>query len=450
MSIARPVAKSVASPIARAVTGASSGGAVPFPITSGISFRCLASGSYTDSGTTLATTFAQRVQQVNDVNGTNHATQGTLASRLLFVPSCALTGKPALRSPLGVSCRLIAPSVSVNTRQFSFYAIMRPMSTAADSYGLFNFGSSSALSSPMVDSAAGKMRAYLPLNTTASQFYYGNPLVVVVTGSASEIATYINTKKQTLAAFDAGTVSGGALFSRGDGFPFKGADIYEFGLISETITETDVADLVSYAASEYGVRTTWSNFFGASGDSLTEGVSDSTLLGKPHPLIVADALGTSWKCCNAGLASMETSTLTSMAVWSLNEQVAGVSGRKVFCYYGGTNDFGVSDVTVATLQSRLTTLLTQQTTAGFNEAYVATLTPRNDASWSAGKETKRNDYNTWLRAQAGTLFDDVIELASHPSLSDYANSTFYDPDQLHYKQPARDLIAQLTLAAINP
>lgn len=442
-AIHRPIHRS----IDRAVYSSRS---IAFPITSGISFRCLATGSYIDSGTTLATTFAQRVQQVNDVNGSNHATQATLASRLLFVPSCALTGKPALRSPVGATCRLVAPSVSVNSRQFSFYAIMRPMSTGADSYGLFNFGNSAALSSPMVDSAAGKMRAYLPLNTTASQFYYGNPLVVVVTGSASEIATYINTKKQALAAFDAATVSGGALFSRGDGFPFKGADIYEFGLISETLVDTDVADLVSYASSEYGVRTSWSNFFGASGDSLTEGVSDANLLGKPHPLIVADALGPNWKSCNGGLASMETSALTTMAVWSLNQQVAGVSGRKVFCYYGGTNDFGVSDVTVATLQSRLTTLLSQQTTAGFNETYVATLTPRNDASWSATKETKRLEYNTWLRAQAGTLFTGLIELANAPELDDYADTTYYDPDQLHYKQPARDVIAQLTLAAINP
>ena len=457
MSIARPVAKSVASPIARAVTGAASGGAVAFPDLGTWQFRINAADSYTDSGTTRATTFGQRIQQVNDSEGTNHITQTTLANKPVFNPSCNLTGKPTIRIPESVDSKLLLPSLSINTRNFSFYCVMRPFSTGGDSYGLFNFGSSSALNSPMLDFNNGVARSYLPLNSTASQFVYGNPLVVVVTGSASAISTYVNTKKQTLAAYDAATVTGGVILHRGDGYQFKGVDVYECGLIADVLTDSSVDAIVSYAQSRYGVRNTWSNFFGASGDSLTEGALDTTLEGKSHPLIVADTLGSSWKCCNAGVSGLETPSLTIRAVYALNQQVAGISGRKVFCYYGGTNDFGVSNVSAATMQTRLTTLVSQQTTAGFNEVYVATVAARGDyagvsgtpQNWDATKESNRVAYNSWLRTQVGVLITDVIDLDEVIETTDPDNTTYFSTDKLHFLQPTRDAIAAKTLEVLG-
>lgn len=423
--------------------------AAVFPITSNISFRVLASGSYTDSGTTKAAAIGDLVQQMNDVSGSNHVTQPTSGNRPIYIPSCALTGKPAVRMAYGSSQRLHAPSVLINTQSFTFYAIMRPFLTGDDEYALFNFGSTSALNSPMIDVSAGTIRSYLPLNSTASQFVYGNPLVVVISGGASNINTYINNNKQSLAAFTAGTVTGGALFYRGDNYPYKSADVYECGVFSYAASDADVAAIVTYAQSMYGVKTSWANFFGASGDSLTEGYINDDGIGRSHALLVADQLGPTWKSCNAGVASTTTPTQQSFAVYGLNRQVVGVSGRKVFCYYGGTNDFGVDAVSASTLQTRLQSLLTQQTAAGFNELYVATLTPRNDAGWSGAKETERLAYNTWLRGQVGVSFNGLIELANAPQLSDYNNTTYYHTDQLHFKQAARQVVADLTLTALG-
>lgn len=432
-------------------------GSVTFPITSNISFRVLSSESYTDNGITKATTLGDKVQQINDVSGSNHIIQTTLANKATYVPICALTGKPAIRSVASLVVKMLAPNVSINSRNFSIYFIMRPTLTGDDSYGLFNFGSSVALSTPMTDITTGVIRSYQPLNSTASQFLYGNPLVCVVTGSASAINTYVNNNKQSLAAFDPATVNGGVILHRGVGYPHKGCDLYECGLFNSVLSDADVANIVTYAKNVYGVKTSFTNFFGTSGDSLTEGVPDTAALGIHHPLIVANTLGPTWKFANSSVSSLETNTLTTRCVYGLNLQVAGITGRKVFCYYGGTNDFGESDVTVATLQSRITSLVSQQASAGFNEIYIATIAARGDyvgvpdtlQHWSAAKETKRNTYNAWLRTQVGSLFTNVIDLDTVPETTDPANTTYFISDRVHFTQATRAAIAAKTLAVLG-
>lgn len=429
---------------------------VPFPDLGTWQFRINAENSYTDSGTTRATAFGDRVQQINDLVGTNHMVQTTLLNKGVYNPVCNATGKPAVRIPPDTLTKFIVPnSVSIDSRNFSMYIIIRPLSTGEDAYGLFNFGNPSQLNSPMMDFAGGVARSYLPLNSTPSQCFWGNPLLICVTASGTAINTYVNSNKQSLPPYDAATVVGGVICHRGDAYTFKGSDVYEYGLKAGVLSDSEVAQIFAYAQANYSVRTSWDHFFGVTGDSLAEGVTDPGLLGIPHPRIVADTLGPTWKCCNAGIAGLETPAMTVSAVGRLNLQVVGVPGRKVFCFYGGTNDFGQSDVGLATMQSRLTTFINQQVAAGFNEIYVATITPRGDypgigsQNWTAGKETKRVDYNAWLRTQVGGLITDVIDLDEVAVVADTTNTTYYATDQLHYQQPLREAIAAKTLSVLG-
>lgn len=447
--IASSVARSVARSVASSTAGFASGGAVEFPDLGTWQLRIAATEAYTDSGTTRATTYGQRIQQLSDLGGTNHVTQTTLANKPIFNPSCNLTGKPTIRIPANIVAKLTLPSISINSRNFSVYAIMRPLSTGEDSYGLFNFGSTSALSTPMLDFAGGVARSYLPLNSTTSQCFWGNPLVICITGGASAISTYVNNNKETLAAYTAATVSGGLILHRGDAYAFKGSDTYEYGIKEGVLTDSEVAQIVSYAQANYGVRSSWDHFLGVSGDSLAEGESDPDFLGIPHPRIVADALGPNWKCCNAAVSGLRTPAMTASAVNRLNLQVAGITGRKVFCFFGGTNDISVDSVSLATLQSRVTSFINQQTTAGFDEIYVGTITPRADASWTGSMETVRTDYNSWLRTQVGGLITNVIDLDTVTEATDPNNATYYSADKLHFLQPLREAIAAKTLSVMG-
>ena len=450
MTVSRPVASQVVRTVCKTVRSFDTGqSATAFPI-SGWQFRVTADRSYTDAGTTLATTIGDRVYQVNDISGSNHVTQTTLANRPIFLPSCALTNRPAIRfQSAGVNPRFVAPSVSINSRNFSFYVVFRPVLTGDDSYGLFNFGSTAALSTPMMDFANGVARSYQPLNSTANQHLYGNPLVYVVTGSASAISVYRSNTKATLAAYNAATVSGGSLFWRGDGYSFKGANIYEFGLIDSVLSDSDVASIVTYATSKYGLRTTWTDFFGITGDSLTEGQLDNTGHAKNLGQMMGDYLGSAWKMANAGVSALQTPAIDTRAAYGLDKQVVGVSGRKVCVFLGGTNDLGLGAVSAATLESRVQTFITNRTNAGFSEIYIGTITKRDDASWSAGKETERTTYNTWVRAQSGTLFTGVVDLDAQSAFSNASDTTYYDTDKLHWKQAARDAAFSAIKTAIG-
>ena len=422
-----------------------------FPSLGTWQFQLLAVNSKV-SGGAAATTLGDRIAQVNDLAGSNHATQSTSNIRPVYVPTCGLTGKPAIRlahgSIVSNTGGLVAPSVSVNSRNFSFYAIMRPHGTGTDSYGLFSFGSSSALSSPMIDFTSNAARTYTPVNSTTDVSLYGNPMVITIVGTASGVNVYRNTAKTTLAAFDAATVTGGSLFYRGDGYPFAQADIYRCGLIDSQLSDGDVASLVAYAQAEYGVASSFANAFVMQGDSLTQGELDSPPTGQSIPLLIADQLGPSWKTANAGVSGITVSTMTSRAPWAVDRIISGVSGTKIAVLFGGTNDLFLDTASAATTYSRIQAWCAARQTAGFTNIKVCTILKRDFASDPGDLSTRLAATNVLIRAGEGVDFDKCIDLNAMTEFSSTLNTTYYTSDRLHITQAARQLIANTIYATI--
>jgi lysophospholipase L1-like esterase len=446
----KPVAKGSSVPLALFR------GPISFPI-DGMQFYASADAAYTDAGTTLATTLGQTVRQVNDTIGSNHATQATAGDRPVYVPLCALSGKPAIRTALGTR-HLLLPSVSINSQNFSFVAIIRPVQCGQSTMGLFTLGATdSILNGPTAYFASGTLTCFQAGGafgaTPTTQFVYGNPLVLVITGSASAINTYVNNTKSSIAKFEAQTGTGGLLGLRADGFHWQNLDVYEFGTKTGVLSDAEVAQIVTYAQEKYGVRTAWDNLVAFSGDSLTEGYADDGL-GLSIPMLVGNAKGASWKLANASRTAQTMQTIEDLATYGLDRQVAGVSGTKHAICLGGTNDLGIAGVTGdgvsnTTLQTRVTNWSANRKTAGYNTTYVATLAKRGSLAWNSTCEGYRVAYNSWVRANEGVLFDYAIDIDANAAFDDFTDPTYYDADQLHWTQAGRQVVADLILDALT-
>jgi lysophospholipase L1-like esterase len=221
-------------------------------------------------------------------------------------------------------------------------------------------------------------------------------------------------------------------------------------LIDSVLSDSDISSIVSYAQSQYGLRTSWDHFFGVTGDSLTEGQDDNEFnYGENVGRLMGDYLGPSWKCCNAGVAGLSTPAMNTKAAYGLDRQVVGVAGRKICVFLGGTNDLGVESQSAATLQTRVTSFITNRSNAGFSEIYVGTVVKRDDTNWSASKETERQTYNAWVRAQSGSLFTGVVDLDAQSAFSNASDTTYYVSDKLHWKQAARNVAVSTIKTAIG-
>jgi hypothetical protein len=390
----------------------------------------------TNGGYWNATRGANTDSSWEDLSGLgNDLTRTTVGSDDYFLTT-GLDGRACYtKQALATGIRnFTLPSLSINRRAHAWWAVYRARSLGVGSdSGIASFGA--GLTDALYDFGGDASAKALVWGTSMlTSTIRGQSSLVLHIGSASASATTlrINGAASSVAALSAGTLTGGRFLSRTDGFALRG-EVYELGLMDRVLTAQEITDLEAYAQSRYGAWPTYGQIVIA-GDSLTEGQNATTSLGWPNILdnnLRADYLQRSW----------------ALGGGNLQTQIAANAGNQALAYDGtltknialcayGTNDLGAGR-TGAQLLGDMQSWLTTFKTAGFLTA-MATITARDDVSWSGAKETERLAVNAGIPGLDD--IDLVLDFAGISEMSNPANTTYFSADKIHYADAAFPVI----------
>lgn len=265
--------------------------------------------------------------------------------------------------------------------------------------------------------------------------------IQAITGSASALKYYTQTSSASLAALPSGTMAGGRIgqsYAGGDWAYYECAHLlfYNSELSAGTLANLRTAALAEVWPTMGGK--TWQAVF--IGDSMTQGYGAAN---NPYPrqmlsqMSIAD-VADDWTFGYNG--AFLASAPNPDTVYN------GSYAHKWCVVWMGTNDLS-SGTTGAALHTTLSTYCSARRAAGWKVA-VGTIAPRNDGSWSAGKETQRLAYNTAILAGYTSYADALFDPASDSRLSNTADSSIY-VDALHMTATGYGYVAELAAAAIN-
>lgn len=119
------------------------------------------------------------------------------------------------------------------------------------------------------------------------------------------------------------------------------------------------------------------------------------------------------------------------------------SDQKIALIFCGTNDIFTDTLTGAQTYTKLKTLTTALSTVGYTKIIPFTQLPRGASSIDA----ERAAFNAAIKTDGD--FIDVVCLDSEANLLDATNTTYFNADQVHLKDPGAALIHPLVTAALD-
>lgn len=122
---------------------------------------------------------------------------------------------------------------------------------------------------------------------------------------------------------------------------------------------------------------------------------------------------------------------------------AGSNEKNYLFLWSGANDLGKTPV--AALSYALTSYWQQAREAGF---IVVAFTVLPSMNHTAADGVDRAEINAWIRGQAGIAYDQLIDVASIPSLQDPTDGTVFLPDGIHLRTAGHRIVAEAINAAI--
>lgn len=264
---------------------------------------------------------------------------------------------------------------------------------------------------------------------------------LIVNAGAANCGVRLNGVSQTLTALSVGSVSGGKLGGRGDGFQING-ELYEYGLLDRVLTAPEIALIESTCASRYSRTLAPANQLPIIGDSLTEGLAAVANLGWAN--ILDNNIGGTW--LNRSYAASGTSAQSQAAFAAGYASLfSGSFTKNAAVLFIGTNDLGANSRTAAQLLGDLSTLTTAMSGAGFS-IIMCTIVARDDGAWNGTKETHRLTANAGMAGLPGVT--SVVDLAANAAFSNPSDTTYYQTDKLHLTDAANTVIESLVRPAV--
>lgn len=205
---------------------------------------------------------------------------------------------------------------------------------------------------------------------------------------------------------------------------FLTGDIYRILLYSGAHTATQRWQIETYLGRYYDLEPQ-SGMIIFEGDSLTYGSDGSG--GRqttPYPTALIASVSGKYAWDNYGVAGQTLAQMESDAATQIDVNYRSAISYKPIVVWGGTNDMGTAGGanSAATTFGRLQTYCNSRRSAGWTIAnnapiYVLTCLARNDANAPGDFETKRQAYNTLIKA-GDSSYDYVIDLATDSRLDD--------------------------------
>lgn len=182
--------------------------------------------------------------------------------------------------------------------------------------------------------------------------------------------------------------------------------------------------------------------------------------------IVGDSQGTGarggWPYCMAKSPKLKNLAVGSTALvddmepsYATNVAATNPSSYQYAVIQGGVNDI-IADNALSAMQDAITSMASTANTAGF-DLYVMGVAPwKNGTGWSAARQTKTDDFNSWLSSNAASLsftYIDVYTPLEDGVNPDELNSSYDVGDGIHLNNAgyiiwAQQLEAQITLTEV--
>ena len=219
-------------------------------------------------------------------------------------------------------------------------------------------------------------------------------------------------------------------------------------VFNRTLSQQEISSIFSY----HGVSSVGDNVLNFTGDSLTIGSNASTLAQSYSGIAAAQLPVTPKYSAQSGATMAVIASLNSSMV-----NASYVPGKtNLTSLFAGTNDLATNG-SVGTLETNYQSFCAARKT--FNPQWkviACTILPRS-ASFSGGQdsagfETARNTFNTWLRANWSTFADALVDFAANSTIGPQAaasNVTYYS-DGVHLTNAGHAIAGQVFLDAVSP
>jgi hypothetical protein len=240
---------------------------------------------------------------------------------------------------------------------------------------------------------------------------------------------------------------------------FLNGDIARILLYSRALTEAERWLVNTYLGRTFGLEPQ-SGMLIFDGDSLTYGatVGGDSRAANPYPSQVITALTNKYAWENYAVGGQQWTDMTSDATTQIDPMRSSSAPRSALVVWAGTNDMGSvgGNQSAATTYSRLQTYCNARRSAGFTIAnnapiFVLTCLPRGDAGAPGDFETKRQSYNTLIRA-GDSSYDYVIDVAADSRIGDSGDqndTTYYASDKIHLIEAGYGVVAGLVTTALQ-
>lgn len=197
---------------------------------------------------------------------------------------------------------------------------------------------------------------------------------------------------------------------------FMNGDIAEMLIYDRLLTGAEHAQVTSYLRSKYALTHANGTLI-FEGDSITNGTNATS----PYPEQAMALIGGDWAYGNFGIDGQQLSVMNTRytAGTTFKHYYNLQGGKNIVVLYGGSNDMagGVGNQSAATAYSRLGTYAAELRAAGW-KVVVVTALARTDANAGGSFETRRQAFNTSVRAGWSTFADALVDLSTDVRLDD--------------------------------
>lgn len=343
----------------------------------------------------------------------------------------------------------VGGAMSISGRSYTALVFFRPPATLLQLYGMFFHCDSSG---PGVSFDGGHSYLYGPNSRTGAAPTYAPDQITsyAIVGNSTDVITYADGCERrsgaahTDADFDLSyflSSNTGSLGMRGK---IIGAVFFSSALSKPEIHR--VAAFFGAANSGFGKRK-----IHYLGDSIALGSSASSHQ-KTLAYLSASATGSTYNSrAQSGL------TMSSLAGYTSGYFLPTPGTQNIYVLHAGTNDLASASGQLATLQGNFQTICAAIRAGDPYGKIIACTVIARDATFiggqnSAGFETDKDDYNTWLRSNFATYSDGLADFALNAvfdTTADTSNTTYYNADKIHPNDVGHLELAKILVAAIR-
>jgi lysophospholipase L1-like esterase len=224
---------------------------------------------------------------------------------------------------------------------------------------------------------------------------------------------------------------------------FWNGHIQEVFAKNTALSDSDASSLVGYLLTESGK--TDEQMIVCDGDSLTFGLRSTG--GLTYPAQLETLYGaTVARTLNYGVSGQTLVAMQSDAVAQIDRYAKRLDAVKpTLVAWGGTNDINTGADSATALVS-LATYCSGRKSAGFR-VVVCTMIARG--SFDATQNTYRDEFNASVRTNYLDYADDLCDLALDARLANVADTAYFDADTVHLNNTGYGVVAELVKAIID-